>query len=162
MNLSSGSAAKIRLLLSVLVALSAGAVGSAFTFAAIPGWYAALVRPDIAPPNGVFGPVWTTLYVLMGIAAWLVYERTAGAARRRALSLYALQLILNAGWSVVFFGLHMLGLALVEIALLWLAIAATIADFARVSRAAAWLLAPYLAWVSFAAYLNYLFWALNR
>ncbi|MEN9412949.1 MAG: hypothetical protein RLZZ342_36 [Candidatus Parcubacteria bacterium] len=152
----------VSLVASILLALGAGAVGSVFTMSEIPTWYASLVQPWIAPPNWVFGPVWTTLYILMGTAAWIVYTQEKNAARRHeSLALYALQLALNTLWSIIFFSLHALGLALAEIMLMWLAIAATMWAFARTSRTAAWLLAPYLAWVSFATYLNYLYWMLN-
>ncbi len=144
------------------VALSecAGIVGAVFTAPSIPGWYATLARPNIAPPNWIFAPVWTTLFLLMGIAAFLVW-RSGRTGKKTAFALFALQLALNALWSFVFFGLHNPGVALVEIVFLWLAILATIVAFARFSRGAAWLLAPYIAWVSFAAYLNYLLWILN-
>lgn len=146
----------------IILAQGAGVVGSLFTAPAIDGWYAALTKPEIAPPNWLFAPVWITLFMLMGIAAFLVWRR--GATRtdvRVALSFFVLQLALNTLWSVIFFGFFSLGAALVEIALLWLAIAATIVTFAKVSKPAAWLLAPYLLWVSFAAYLNYALWTLN-
>jgi tryptophan-rich sensory protein len=150
------------LALSILLSLAAGAIGSVFTYSEIPTWYASLVRPDIAPPNWVFGPVWTTLYILMGTAAWLVYTREKDAVRRReSLALYVLQLALNTLWSIIFFSLHALGLALAEVVLLWIAIVATLWAFARTSRIAALLLVPYLAWVSFAGYLTYSFWLLN-
>lgn len=146
----------------ILLSQAAGAIGSIFTMSAIPEWYDALLKPELAPPNWVFAPVWTALFLLMGVAAFMVWR---GGWRRAeatiALNLFILQLALNALWSVVFFGLRNPGLALVEIAILWLAIAATIWAFAKVSKPAAWLLAPYLLWVSFAAYLNYGFWVLN-
>lgn len=148
------------------LSLSAGALGSFYTMLAIPEWYASLARPEFAPPDWLFGPVWTTLYLLMGVAAYLVWSSSARAAarparRKAALELFLLQLILNAEWSIIFFGLRSPGWALVEIVLLWVAILATLLAFARISRPAAWLLAPYLAWVSFAAYLNYTIWILN-
>ena len=150
------------LALSILLSLAAGAIGSVFTYSEIPTWYASLVRPDIAPPNWIFGPVWTTLYILMGTAAWLVWKADAvRTAKRRALLVYALQLALNTLWSFIFFGMHALGLALVEICALWLAIAATIYLFYPISRTASYLLAPYLAWVSFASFLNYTLWMMN-
>ncbi len=147
----------------IVLCEAAGAIGAFFTVSAIPVWYAALAKPVFAPPSWLFGPVWTTLYLLMGVAAWLVWrnKRTAPLLRRRALRLFFIQLVLNAVWSPVFFGLHSLSGALALIVLLWLAIAVTIAAFARVSRAGAWLLAPYLAWVTFATYLAYALWSLN-
>lgn len=140
----------------------AGALGSLFTAPAISGWYASLARPPIAPPNWVFAPVWTTLFLLMGIALFLVWREGASHGRVRiALTLFHVQLTLNVLWSALFFGLQSPGAAFVEILVLWLAIIATTAAFASISRVAAWLLAPYLCWVSFAAYLNYLIWVLN-
>ena len=146
----------------VALAQGAGLIGSRFTTSAISGWYTTLVRPDIAPPNWVFAPVWTTLFLLMGIAAYLVWRRGWERPRVRiALAVFGVQLVLNTLWSIVFFGLQNPGAALIEIVLLWCAIIATIVSFARVSRLAAWLLVPYLLWVSFASYLNYAFWILN-
>jgi translocator protein len=120
-----------------------------------------LRKPAGTPPPAVFGPAWTTLYLLMGIAAWLVWRE--GLTRRTALALglFAAQLALNFAWSLIFFGQHRLGAALLEIAALWLTILATIVAFWRVRAAAGALLVPYLAWVSFAAYLNAGVWRLN-
>ena len=140
----------------------AGVIGSLFTAPASGGWYAVLAKPNIAPPNWVFAPVWTTLFALMGVAAFLVWRKRKTVGSKSASGLFVLQLALNVLWSIVFFGLHNPGGALAEIICLWLAIAATIAAFAQISKSAAWLMAPYLAWVSFAAYLNYLLWVLNR
>lgn len=151
-----------KLVFAIVACESAGLIGSIFTSPAIPGWYAGLIRPEIAPPNWIFGPVWTTLFALMGIAAFLVWKN--GRDRQEvkiALIIFGGQLILNTLWSIIFFGLHNPGAALLEIVFLWLAILATIIAFARISRPAAWLLAPYILWVSFAAYLNYSFVLLN-
>lgn len=146
-----------RLVVAIVVCELAGAVGSVFTAGAVAGWYGGLVRPALNPPSWVFGPVWVTLYALMGIAAWLVWERGGG----KALAIFSGQLVLNASWSIVFFGLRSPGLALVNIALLWLAIVWTGAAFYRISRPAAYLLLPYFLWVSFAVYLNFFIWRLN-
>lgn len=124
-------------------------------------WYAALQKPAWNPPGWIFGPVWSALYTLMAVAAWLVWRRGGFAAQGRPLGAFLAQLALNALWTPLFFGLHRPGEAFAEILLLWLAIAWTIAQFWRVQRAAAWLLAPYLAWVSFAAVLNGTLWRLN-
>jgi tryptophan-rich sensory protein len=138
---------------------SAASLGAVF----MPGeWYAALKKPSWNPPSWVFGPVWSALYAMMAVAAWLVWKRGGFAAQRRPLSMFLVQLALNAAWTPLFFGLHRPGLAFAEIVLLWLAIAATLGVFRRVNQAAAWLLAPYLAWVSFAAALNFEIWRLNR
>ena len=151
-----------QLAVAVAIPEAVGAMGALFTAQAIPAWYSTLVKPALNPPAWIFGPVWTTLYALMGIAAFLVWrEGTQRRDVRVALGVFAAQLVLNAAWSVIFFGMHSPGVALADIALLWLAIVATMYAFARVSRAAAWLLAPYLLWVSFATYLNYSIWVLN-
>ncbi|HVU80139.1 MAG TPA: TspO/MBR family protein [Candidatus Paceibacterota bacterium] len=151
----------IPLALWILIAQGAGLIGSAFTAPAISGWYAALEKPQVAPPNWVFAPVWTTLFLLMGVAAYLVWRKPASRGRTLALKLFFAQLILNVLWSVLFFGLKSPAMALAEIALLWLSIAATIWAFSKISGPAALLLAPYLAWVSFASYLNFMLWTLN-
>lgn len=150
------------LLLWILLAEGAGLIGSVFTAPAIPIWYAGLIKPELAPPNWVFGPVWTTLFLLMGIAAFLVWRRPVSKQRTFALTIFYVQLFLNVLWSFLFFGKHNPGAALFEIGVLWVAIATTIWAFARVSKRAAWLLVPYLLWVSFASYLNFALWTLNR
>jgi translocator protein len=126
------------------------------------GWYEELRRPDWAPPGWVFGPVWTLLYLTMGVAAWLVYDAPRSGLRRMALALFAVQLALNFLWSPVFFALRQIGWALAEMALLWVAVGATMAVFFKVRRAAGLLLVPYWAWVTFAAVLNFALWRLNR
>lgn len=125
------------------------------------GWYASLHKPSWNPPGWVFGPVWTLLYTMMAVAAWLVWRRGGLRQQRWPLSLFLAQLVLNAAWTPLFFGLHRPGLALVDIVLLWLALVATITAFRRVHRGAGWLLVPYLAWVSFAAVLNFVLWRMN-
>jgi tryptophan-rich sensory protein len=155
---------------SVSVPLVLGALGAAVTTPEIPGWYAELDKPSWNPPSWIFGPVWTLLYTTMGIAAWLVWKRGTSeeaspaqhSAARSALLLYGIQLMLNAIWSPVFFGLQRIDIALVIIALLLPAIAVTIQRFSRVSQAAAWLLLPYLSWATFATALNCSLWLLNR
>jgi tryptophan-rich sensory protein len=128
----------------------------------VPGeWYAALKKPVWNPPAWIFGPVWTVLYILMAVAAWLVWRRGGFPAHRKSLTLFLTQLVLNAAWTVLFFGLHQPGFAFIEMVALWLAIAATLAAFWQLSHAAGWLLAPCLAWVSFAAALNFALWRLN-
>jgi benzodiazapine receptor len=128
----------------------------------MPGdWYAQLRKPSWNPPTWIFGPVWTALYTMMALAAWLVWKRAGLAAQRVPLALFLLQLIFNALWSPLFFGLKNPALAFVDIVLLWLALLATLVVFWRTSRLAGALLVPYLAWVSFAAALNYALWQLN-
>jgi len=140
--------------------LSFGAAFIGMLFA--PGeWYEALNKPTWTPPNGVFGPVWTALYAMMAVAAWLVWRQGGFVHQRRALTWFVTQLALNAAWTPLFFGLQRPGIAFVEIVFLWGAIVMTTVAFHRVSRVAAWLLAPYLAWVSFAAVLNFFLWRLN-
>lgn len=136
----------------------AAAMGGFF----MPGeWYATLTKPAWNPPGWIFGPVWTALYAMMAVAAWRVWRRGDWAERRRPLLVFLVQLALNALWTPLFFGLHRPGIAFAEIALLWLAIAWTIAEFWRVNRFASCLLVPYLAWVGFASALNFTLWRLN-
>ena len=125
------------------------------------GWYASIEKPSWNPPNWIFGPVWTTLYIMMAVAAWLVWQRGGWKQQRRTLTLYLVQWALNALWTPLFFGLQRPGLAFAEILLLLAAILATIAAFWRAKPTAAILLAPYVLWVSFAAFLNFTIWRLN-
>jgi benzodiazapine receptor len=147
---------------AVAACLAAGAIGSLATAGAVPTWYATLRLPAWRPPNWVFAPVWTTLYVMMGVAAWLVWRAGGWHAHRLALGLFVAQLVLNLSWSLIFFGLHRIGWACVEIVALWVAIAATLAAFWPIRPLAGILLLPYLAWVTFAAVLNLAIWRLNR
>ena len=137
------------------------AVGSAFTYPNVATWYAGLEKPAWTPPGWLFGPVWSALYAMMTAAAWLVWARHGLSGARLAMGLFFVQLGLNAAWSVIFFGIRSPGAALVEIVALWLAILGTILAFRPRSKAAAWLLVPYFAWVSFAVLLNYSLWKLN-
>lgn len=136
-------------------------IGGRWTAPEVTGWYKTLNRPSFAPPNWVFGPVWSALYALMAVAAWLVWAREPSAARNLGLGLFLVQLALNLAWSWFFFRSHAIALALADIVLLWVAIGATISIFAQVSAASAWLMTPYLAWVTFAAILNAGFCRLN-
>ncbi len=136
-------------------------VGSWFTTPVLDDWYATLRKPTWTPPNWVFGPVWSALYVSMAVAAWLVWRKRQLVAVVVPLSLFMVQLALNLGWSVVFFGLQNPGAACIEIVLLWTAIVATLLAFWRVTAAAGWLLVPYLGWVTFAVALNFAIWQLN-
>jgi tryptophan-rich sensory protein len=142
------------------ITFAAAAVGAAASVEAGP-FYSQLVRPQWAPPAGVFGPVWTALYALMGVAAWLVWRVAGFAHARLALTLFLVQLALNALWSWLFFGWQRGALAFADILLLWVLIAATMVSFWRIKPIAAALLAPYLLWVSFAGVLNYWVWKLN-
>ena len=136
------------------------AAGTA-AFIAPGGWYAGLIKPSWNPPSWVFGPAWTLLYVMMAVAAWLVWREGGWKAQKVALGWFVAQWTLNALWTPLFFGLHHIGLALIEIVLLWLTLAVTVGVFRRVKPAAGALLIPYLAWVSFATILNFTIWRLN-
>ena len=149
----------VALIISLALVAALAAFGGRFG----PGaWYQQLAKPAWTPPNWLFGPVWTALYIMMAVAAWLVWKSDAGGAMRAALAVYAVQLVLNALWSLAFFGLHRIGLALIDIIALWVFILATVLFFRRVSVTAAVLMLPYLAWVAFAAVLNLSLWRLNR
>jgi tryptophan-rich sensory protein len=133
-----------------------------FTTPAITTWYATLVKPNFVPPNWVFGAVWTLLYLLMGIALYLVWEKGFEKKEvREAIAVFGIQLFLNLLWSVLFFGLQSPLYGLIEIVILWVVILANIILFYRISRPAGLLLVPYLFWTSFAAVLNYSIWILN-
>lgn len=149
-----------RILYALLIGtLAVGAMVSVFTEPNIAGWYAALTKPSFNPPNFVFAPVWTALYVMMAVAAWRVW-RVVGVMSV-ALMLYFLQLTFNFAWSLIFFAQHLIEIALIDIASLWIAILATTIAFFRADRIAGLLMLPYLAWVSFATVLNYEIWRLN-
>ncbi|MGM0399011.1 MAG: TspO/MBR family protein [Halobacteriota archaeon] len=154
----------VALVVAVVATELVGASGAVFTSMGLASWYPQLARPALAPPNWVFGPVWTTLFALMGVAVWLVWKEATGEltdVARFALGIFVVHFAINLAWSGVFFGLQSLLGGLIVIAVLWLLIVATIWAFARVDRRAGVLLVPYLAWVSFAGYLNYAFWLLN-
>ena len=146
----------------LLVVAAAATLGSLATVSSIPGWYATLRKPAWSPPNAVFGPVWTSLYAMMAVAAWLVWRRDGFRGARLSAVAFTLQLVLNTLWSVLFFGLHLPAAALAEIVVLWLAIAATTLFFYARSRLAGALMIPYALWVAFAAALNASLWWLNR
>jgi benzodiazapine receptor len=151
----------IGLALFVGLCLGIGALGAAVTATSVKTWYAELAKPSFNPPNEVFGPVWTVLYVLMAVAAWRVWRVADRQTARGPLTLFALQLALNLGWSVAFFGLERIGPAVAVILVLELAVVATALAFRPIDRIAAWLLVPYVAWVGFAAILNIAIWRLN-
>lgn len=153
----------LALALSVLAVEIVGASGSIFTVRGLGPWYDSLQRPALAPPNWVFGPVWTALFALIGVALWLVWRQVDSSPRevRIGFGVFVVHFVFNLGWSAVFFGMQELGWGLAVIGVLWLLIVATMWTFDRVDRRAPLLLVPYLLWVSFAAYLNYRFWVLN-
>ncbi len=141
----------------------ASALGGLATAPAIPTWYAGLVKPALNPPNWVFGPVWTLLYAMLAYAFWRILRLPADTpGRGRAIVLFLVQMTLNAGWSWAFFGARSPELGLAVIAALWIGIALTLLQFRRLDVTSGWLLAPYLAWVSIAAYLNVAVAVLNR
>jgi tryptophan-rich sensory protein len=153
----------IGILVSILICELAGVIGSVFTTPSIPGWYAGLTKSPLNPPNWIFAPVWITLYALMGISAYLIYESGKRKKEVRiALAVFAVQLVLNTLWSIVFFGAHMMFAAIIVILLLWGMILVTILLFYRISKTAAYLLIPYILWVSFATVLNISLYILNR
>ncbi len=175
-----------KLIIAIVVSELAGIVGSVFTVPAISsGWYATLTKSVLNPPAWVFGPVWTALFLLMGVALWLVWKNdwivqnhileergkpwnrlserfwTGSWQKGNVMAIFGIQLVLNVLWTVIFFGFQNPGLAFFEIMALWFAILYAIINFYRISKTAAWLLVPYLLWVSFAVYLNYAIWVLN-
>jgi len=152
----------IKLIVSLIICQLAGFVGSLFTTPSIPVWYASLAKPSFTPPSWVFSPVWISLFVLMGISLFLLWEKTLHyPGVKTAMCWFAVQLVLNMLWSILFFGLKSPFLALIEIIVLWIAIFITILKSLRVSKLSGVLLIPYLIWVSFAAGLNYSIWTLN-
>jgi tryptophan-rich sensory protein len=152
----------IKLLVSVLLPLGIGAIAGVFTADAIPGWYASLNQPSFNPPNGLFGPVWTILYLFMGISLFMIWKQDAGRERNIAILAFAIQLALNFGWSFIFFYYHRIGLALAEIIILWMCILWMIVSFHKIKPLAAYLNIPYLLWVTFATVLNASYYFLNR
>ncbi|MDE2188540.1 MAG: tryptophan-rich sensory protein [Patescibacteria group bacterium] len=158
---------KLKLIVAIAICELAGVIGSIFTISTIPTWYATLAKPALNPPTWVFGPVWTILYLFMGIAAFLIWNRNSNwkiehADTRKALWVFLLQLILNTAWSIIFFGLHSPLWAFVDLVAMWLVILWTMTLFYKISKPAMWLLLPYILWVSFAGYLNYSIVILNQ
>lgn len=141
----------LKLFLSIFLCIGVGFTSSVFTISSISGWYSTLNKPSFNPPNWIFGPVWTTLYILMGISLFLVWSKKKS---KKNYNYFFIQLGLNFFWSLIFFGLHLPLLAFVEIILLWISILYTIFEFKKISPWSAYLLYPYLAWVSFASILN--------
>lgn len=152
----------MKYLYAIAITLITGAVAGIVTASEVGSWYAAIQKPSFNPPNYIFGPVWTALYILMGIALAIVWRKPAEPARNMAMKFFFLQLLLNFLWSFIFFYFHLTGWALVEIIILWLCIFITIILFYKQSKTAAWLMVPYILWVSFATVLNAAIWQLNR
>ena len=151
----------LKLLVSIALPLGVGAIAGMFTAQSVPEWYAALNRPSFNPPNWIFGPVWTTLYILMGISFFLVWKQDASKERNQAILIFSLQLLLNFAWSFIFFYFHMIGFALVEIILLWVSIVIMLVFFYKVKPVASYINIPYLLWVTFATILNAGYYFLN-
>ena len=148
--------------ISLAIPQAVGITAALFTETGESSWFQGLEKPSWNPPGWLFGPVWTTLYILMGIALYLVWKSDAPARLKRpAITFWAVQMALNFLWSFLFFDMHLMDIAFYEIVVLWIFILLTIFAFARISKTAAWLLVPYISWVSFAAMLNYTIWQLN-
>ena len=152
----------LKLIISIIIPLAVGAIAGSFTASSVNGWFATLNKPSFNPPDWIFFPVWTTLYILMGIAFYLVWNSHAKLEKRyTAYTYYWLQLALNFLWSFLFFNFHRPDLAFLDIILLFMLIAGTMYSFRKISKTAAWLLVPYLLWVGFATVLNFQIWKLN-
>jgi translocator protein len=152
----------IKLVVSIGLPLAVGAFAGMYTSAAVPEWYASLNRPSFNPPGWVFGPVWTVLYILMGVSLFLVWKEPPGQARNLAMGVFFFQLALNFAWSFIFFYSKMIGPALIEIIVLWISIVIMMVLFYKIRPQAAWINIPYLLWVSFATALNAAYYVLNR
>jgi benzodiazapine receptor len=152
----------IKLIISIALPLLVGAVAGMFTAKAVPEWYATLNRPSFSPPNWLFGPVWTTLYLILGISLFLIWKQNPTEDRNIAIILFLVQIFLNFAWSFLFFYFKLVGIALVEIVLLWITIIIMIVQFYKVLPLAAYINIPYLLWVSFATVLNAAYYMLNQ
>ena len=151
-----------KLLASLSLPIGLGAVAGLFTAEAVPEWYETLNRPSFNPPNWLFGPVWTFLYILLGISLYLIWKQSASKERNLAIIIFLLQQALNFGWSFIFFYFNMIGLALIEIILLWINIILMLVLFYKIKPMAAYINIPYLLWVTFATVLNASYYLLNR
>jgi translocator protein len=152
----------IKLVVSLILPLGIGAIAGIFTAKAIPEWYESLNRPSFSPPNWVFGPVWTALYILLGISLFLIWKLDSGKERNLAIFVFLLQLLLNFGWSFIFFYFKMIGFAMFEIILLWMSIVMMLVLFYKIKPMAAYINIPYFLWVTFATILNSAYYFLNR
>ncbi len=152
----------MKLIISIAIPLLIGGIAGFFTSTGVNTWYAVANKPSFNPPNWIFAPVWTALYILMGIAFYMVWKsETNKAAKQTAIILYAIQLTLNFAWSFIFFYARQPGWAFIEIVIMWIMILLAIIWFGKISALAAWLLVPYICWVSFATVLNFYIWKLN-
>jgi translocator protein len=152
----------VKLIVSLLLPLGLGSIAGLITSEAVPEWFAALNRPSFSPPNWLFGPVWTTLYILLGLSFFLIWKQEASRQRNQAIIIFFVQMALNFGWSFIFFYFNMIGLALIEIVLLWISIIIMLLLFYKIKPAAAYMNIPYLIWVTFASVLNAGYYILNR
>lgn len=148
----------LKITIAILIPLLAGFLGSYFTTPAISTWYVDIIKPELNPPNWIFAPVWTTLYILMGVSFYLILEKRKNLL---PILIFGIQIILNTTWSFLFFGIQRLDLAFANIILLWISILVMIIIFYRLSKISGYLLFPYIIWVTFAGYLNYAIWMLN-
>jgi tryptophan-rich sensory protein len=151
-----------KLLVSIILPLALGAIAGMFTSQSVPEWYATLNRPSFNPPNWIFGPVWTTLYILMGISLFLIWKQDLSKERNLAILIFLLQLLLNFAWSFIFFYFNRIGFALIEIVFLWISIVIMLVLFYKIKPMAAYINIPYLIWVTFATILNASYYLLNR
>ena len=152
----------LKFIISILLPMIIGGISGSFTSASINTWYVTLNKPWFNPPNWIFGPVWTLLYLMMGIAFYMIWKSEAvNAVKQTAVILFAAQLLVNFLWSLIFFYLKQPGWAMIDIILMWILIVATIFSFGKISSTAAWLMLPYICWVSFAMILNFYLWKLN-
>lgn len=152
----------LKFIISIFTPLFVGGLSGFFTANSIAGWYATLQKPSFNPPNWIFGPVWTILYIMMGIALFVIWKSEAEPVlKKQALILFAIQLAVNFCWSLLFFYCESPGWALLDIIVMWVLILMTIFSFAKISSFAAWMLVPYISWVSFAMLLNFAIWKLN-
>lgn len=158
-NLSKGW----KLVVAIIICEANGIISGLLSNSGKSPWFDSLAKPQWNPPGFVFAPVWTTLYLLMAISLWIIWKsKLAENVKMQVLKLFAAQLFLNFWWSIIFFRFHLLGFAFMEILMLWITIFATIIRFSKISRTAAWLLVPYISWVSFASILSYTIWVMNK
>ncbi len=151
----------VKLILCIIIPLSIGALSGFATASGIDSWYMTLNKPTFNPPNYIFSPVWTLLYTLMGISIYLILQAPKNEYTKKAIAIFSIQLFLNFWWSILFFKFHLLGVAFVEIILIWLSILTMIIVFYKINKTASYLQIPYLLWVSFASVLNFTYWLIN-
>jgi len=152
----------LKLTLCIIIPLSVGSISGIASASGVSAYFVNLVKPSFNPPSYLFGPVWSCLYILMGISLYLILQAPKNKLRNNAIVIFCIQLFLNFWWSFIFFKFHLIGLALIEIILIWLSIITMIYTFKKISKTAAYLQIPYLLWVSFASVLNASFWWLNK